>query len=210
MPIRVLLADDHAMVRQGLKALLEQQGVQVICEAADGEETLRLTMKFRPDIAILDISMPILNGIDAAREMKRSLTETKVLLLTQHTEDEYVTEALRAGVHGYVLKNQAAEDLLHAIQEITQGSTYISPSIAGTVVGAYLSKKQGLTDPLSSRERQVLQFVGEGRSTKEIAEQMQISVKTVESHRTRLMRKLKIHGTASLVRYAIRRGMIQA
>jgi DNA-binding NarL/FixJ family response regulator len=210
MPIRVLLADDHAMVRQGLKALLEQQGVQVICEAADGEETLRLAKEFRPDIAILDISMPILNGIDAAREMKRSLTETKVLLLTQHTEDEYVTEALRAGVHGYVLKNQAAEDLLHAIQEITQGSTYISPSIAGTVVGAYLSKKQGMTDPLSSRERQVLQFVGEGRSTKEIAEQMQISVKTVESHRTRLMRKLKIHGTASLVRYAIRRGMIQA
>jgi DNA-binding NarL/FixJ family response regulator len=210
MPIRVLLADDHAMVRQGLKALLEQQGVQVICEAADGEETLRLAMKFRPDVAILDISMPVLNGIDAAREMKRAQADTKVLLLTQHTEDEYVTEALRAGVHGYVLKNQAAEDLLHALNEVSQGRTYISPSIAGTVVGAYLSKKQGMTDPLSSRERQVLQFVGEGRSTKEIAEQMQISVKTVESHRTRLMRKLKIHGTASLVRYAIRRGMIQA
>jgi DNA-binding NarL/FixJ family response regulator len=210
MPTRVLLADDHALVRQALKALLDQQqGLQVVCEASDGQEALRLAEKFRPDVAIVDIRMPIMNGVDAAVEIKKSSRETKVILLTQHDEDQYVTEALRAGVHGYVLKNQAAKDLVHAIREVCKGSVYLSPSISSVVVEAYLSKAPTSADPLSSRERQVLQLVGEGKSTKEVAAQLGVSVKTAESHRARLMRKLDIHETAGLVRYAIRRGLIQ-
>ncbi|HKD49357.1 MAG TPA: response regulator transcription factor [Candidatus Acidoferrum sp.] len=209
MPTRVLLADDHAVIRQGLKALLEKQGIQVVTEASDGQEAVRLAEKVQPEIAILDITMPLLNGVDAARELMKS-TKTKVILLTQHDEDQYVTEALRAGVKGYVLKSQAAEDLVHAIREVAKGSVYLSPSISRAVVDAYLSKTYVSPDPLSTRERQVLQLVGEGKSTKDIAMQLGISVKTAESHRARLMRKLDIHETAGLVRYAIRRGLIQA
>lgn len=209
MSIRVLLADDHALVRQGLKAFLERQGFQVVGEASNGEEALRMAVKTEPDIAIMDVSMPVLNGLDAARELQTSSPKTKVMLLTKHDEDEYVAEALRAGVRGYVLKSQAADDLVHALQEVSGGSIYLSPGISRAVVGAYLSKSGVLADPLSSREHQVLQLVGEGKSTKDIASHLGISAKTAESHRTRLMRKLDIHETASLVRYAIRRGLIQ-
>lgn len=209
MPTRILLADDHALIRQGLKTLLEQQGLEVVCEASDGQEAVRLAAKFGPDVAILDIRMPILNGIDAALEIKKSMRNIKVILLTQHDEDQYVAEALRGGVHGYVLKNQAAKDLVQAIREVCKGSVYLSPSISRTVVDAYLSKTRTSADPLSSRERQVLQLVGEGKSTKEVAAQLGVGVKTAESHRSRLMQKLDIHETASLVRYAIRRGLIQ-
>ena len=209
MPTRVLLADDHSLIRQSLRALLEKQGFQVVSEASDGQEALRSVEKTPPDVAILDISMPILNGVDAARELLKSSPKTRVILLTQHDEDQYVTEALRAGVRGYVLKSQAAEDLVHAIQEVCRGSVYLSPNISGAVVDAYLSKTYAPPDPLSGRERQVLQLVGEGKSTKEIAALLGISIKTAESHRTRLMRKLDIHELASLVRYAIRRGLVQ-
>ncbi len=188
MAIRILLADDHALIRQGLRALLEKQGFQVVCEASD---------------------VPILNGVDAARELKKSSPKTKVILLTQHDEDQYVTESLRAGVRGYVLKSQAGSDLVHAIQEVCRGSVYLSPKISRAVVDAYLSKTYVAADPLSGRERQVLQLVGEGKSTKDIATHLGISVKTAESHRARLMKKLDIHETASLVRYAIRNGLIQ-
>ncbi len=209
MPTRLLLADDHSLVRQGLKALLERQGFQVASEASDGQEAVRLAAKVQPEVAILDISMPVLNGLDAARELLKSSPKTKVVLLTQHDEDHYVTEALRAGAKGYVLKSQAADDLVHAIREVCSGAVYLSPSISRAVVDAYLSRTYVSTDPLSARERQVLQLVGEGKSTKEVAAQLGISVKTAESHRARLMRKLDIHETASLVRYAIRRGLIQ-
>jgi two-component system response regulator NreC len=209
MPIRVVLADNHALVRQGLKALLEREGFQVAGEASDGQEVIRLVSQIRPDIAILDISMPILNGIDAARELRKASPTTKTILLTRHDEDQYVTEALRSGVKGYVLKNQAATDLVHAIREVCRGGIYLSPSISGTIVGAFLSKTDLPADPLTSRERQVLQLVGEGKSTKEVAALLGISMKTAESHRTRLMQKLDIHETASLVRYAIRRGLVQ-
>jgi DNA-binding NarL/FixJ family response regulator len=205
-----LLADDHALIRQGLKTLLETRGFQVVGEASDGQEALRSAEKTQPDVAILDISMPVLNGVDATRELKKSSPNTKIILLTQHDEDQYVTEALHAGAKGYVLKSQAAEDLVHAIREVCRGSVYLSPSISRAVVDAYLSRKYASTDPLSGRERQVLQLVGEGKSTKDIAVQLGISVKTAESHRARLMKKLDIHETASLVRYAIRRGLIQA
>src|SRR3981081_2397974 len=140
MPTRVLLADDHALIRQGLKALLEKQGFQVVCEASDGQEALRSVEKTQPDVAIVDISMPVLNGVDTARELKKSAPKTKVILLTQHDEDQYVTESLRAGVRGYVLKSQAGADLVHAIQEVCRGSVYLSPNISRAVVDAYLSK----------------------------------------------------------------------
>jgi DNA-binding NarL/FixJ family response regulator len=153
--------------------------------------------------------MPILNGLDAARELAKSAQKTKTILLTRHDEDQFVTEALRAGVKGYVLKSQAATDLIHAIQEVCRGGFYLSPSISRAVVEAYLSKSEPAADPLTSRERQVLQLVGEGKSTKDVAKLLGISVKTAESHRTRLMRKLDIHETAGLVRYAIRRGLVQ-
>jgi two-component system response regulator NreC len=210
MPIRVVLADDHALVRQGLKALLEREGFQVAGEASDGQEVVRLVSNLRPDVAILDIGMPILNGIDAARELQKSSPRTKTILLTRHDEDQYVTEALRGGVKGYVLKNQAATDLVHAIREVSRGGIYLSPNISRTVVEALVSKSELPADPLTSRERQVLQLVGEGKSSKEVATLLGISLKTAESHRTRLMQKLDIHETASLVRYAIRRGIIQA
>jgi DNA-binding NarL/FixJ family response regulator len=208
MPIRVVLADNHALVRQGLKALLEREGFQVAGEASDGQELIRVVGSVRPEIAILDISMPILNGIEAARELQKS-SSTKAILLTRHDEDQYVTEALRAGVKGYVLKSQAATDLVHAIREVSRGGIYLSPDISRTVLGAFLSKTDLPADPLTSRERQVLQLVGEGKSTKEVASVLGISTKTAESHRTRLMQKLDIHETASLVRYAIRRGLVQ-
>jgi two-component system response regulator NreC len=209
MTIRVFLADDHELVRQGLKALLEREGFHVVGEASNGQEALRLVPDARPDVAVLDISMPVLNGVDAARELQKSSRKTRSILLTRHDEDQYVTEALRAGVRGYVLKNQAANDLVHAIQRVCRGEIYLSPSISSTVVEAFLSKTPLPTDPLTSRERQILQLIGEGKSSKEIAALLGISIKTAESHRTRLMGKLDIHELASLVRYAIRRGLVQ-
>ncbi len=209
MPIRVILADDHELVRQGLKVLLEREGFAVVGEASNGEEAAGLVPHVRPDVAILDVSMPILNGIDAAHRLQKSSQRTRTILLTRHDEDQYVTEALRAGVRGYVLKSQAATDLVRAIRQVCGGEIYLSPSISRTVVEAFLSKSPLPTDPLTSRERQVLQLVGEGKSSKEIALLLGISIKTAESHRTRLMRKLDIHELASLVRYAIRRGLVQ-
>jgi DNA-binding NarL/FixJ family response regulator len=197
------------LVRQGLRALLEQQGFQVSGEASDGQEALRLLATVHADVAVLDISMPNLNGLDAAREMRRSAPKLKTILLTRHDEDQYVTEALRAGVKGYVLKAQAATDLIQAIDQVCRGGVYLSPGISRALVEAYRSKVELKADPLTSRERQVLQLVGEGKSTKEVARLLGISVKTAESHRARLMRKLDIHETASLVRYAIRHGLVE-
>jgi two-component system, NarL family, response regulator NreC len=208
MPTRIVLADDHALVRQGLRALLEREGFLVVGEAADGQEAIRLVSSTRADIAIFDISMPQLNGLDAARQLQKS-SQTKIILLTRHDEDPYITEALRAGARGYVLKTQAATDLVQAIHQVLRGGVYLSPGISRTVVEAYLSKSEPAVDPLTDRERQVLQMIGEGNSTKDVARVLGISVKTAESHRARLMRKLDIHETASLVRYAIRRGLIQ-
>jgi len=210
MSIRVVLADDHVLVRQGLKSLLEREKLQVVAEASDGQEAVRYSESLNPDIAVLDISMPMLNGIDAVREMSRSCPKTKTILLTQHEEDQYIREALEAGVRGYVLKSQAANDLVHAIHQVSRGQFYLSPGVSRAVVEAYRTKSQMPADPLTVRERQVLQLIAEGRSTKDVASLLGISVKTAESHRTRLMQKLDIHETASLVRYAVRRGLVQA
>lgn len=210
MSLQVLLADDHQIVRQGLRSLLERAGFEVVGEAIDGREAVNLAAEKHPDVAILDLAMPALNGVDAAREMLRSSDSLKVILLTMHTEDPYVLEALRAGVSGYVLKTQAVDELAQAIREVARGAIYLSPDVSRTVVHAYRSKTEMPLDPLSPRERQVLQLVAEGKSTKEVAAILGVSVKTAESHRSRIMSKLDIHETATLVRYAIRNGIAQA
>jgi two-component system response regulator NreC len=209
MAIRIVLADDHVLVRQGLKSLLEREKLQVVGEASDGQDAVRLAEIHNPDITVLDISMPILNGIEAARELSRSCPKTKSILLTQHDEEQYIHEALEAGMKGYVLKSQVASDLLRAIQQVSRGEFYLSPGISRSVIEAYRSRSNRSADPLTTRERQVLQLIAEGKSTKDAASLLGISVKTAESHRMRLMQKLDIHETASLVRYAVRRGLIQ-
>ena len=178
-------------------------------EAADGREAVRLAQELKPQVVVLDLAMPLLNGLEAARALLRQPEPPRVVLLTLHREDQYVLEALRAGVHAYVLKSQAGEDLVEAVREAARGATYLSPSIARVVVDAFLHKGALPADPLSPREREVLQLVAEGKTTKEVAQVLGISVKTADSHRSRLMQKLEIHETASLVRYAIRRGLVQ-
>jgi two-component system response regulator NreC len=209
MRIRVLLADDHLMVRQGLKALLEREGLDVIGEASDGREAIRLARRLQPDIAVLDLVMPLLNGVDAAREITKVSRKTKTILLTMHKEDRYVIEALKAGLRGYVLKDQAAPDLVEAISEVFKGTIYLSHGVSGALVGAYLTKTDFPQPPLTARQRQVLQLVAEGKTTKEVASLLGVSVKTAESHRASLMDRLSIHETAGLVRYAIRIGLIR-
>jgi two-component system, NarL family, response regulator NreC len=207
MPIRILLAEDYLIVRQGLRALLEQAGMTVIGEASDGQEALRVAHAQHPDVAVLDIAMPHLNGLETARRLREALPQTKIVLLTVHTEDPYVLEALQAGAVGYVLKTQAAVDLVQAIRDVLQGAIYLSPRVSRAVVTAYLTRSDLPPDPLTSREREILQLIAEGQTTKEIAWRLGLSAKTVESHRIRLMHKLDIHETATLVRYAIRRGL---
>ena len=180
----------------------------MVGEASDGHEAVRLARRLDPTVAVLDISMPLLNGIDAAREIHRRAPKTQVVLLTMFEEDAFALEALRAGVRGYVLKAQAAADLVRAIREVMRGAIYLSPGISEAVVNA-LAKTEPPVDPLTDRERQVLQLVAEGNTTKKIASVLGLSAKTVESHRTRIMQKLDIHETAGLVRYAIRRGLIK-
>jgi len=209
VPTRILLADDHLIVRQGLRALLEREGFAVAAEVADGREAIRAAQERCPDVAVLDFGMPLLNGLGAAHEILRVCPRAKAVLLTMHTEDHYVLEALQAGVKGYVVKTQAAADLVRAIHEVLRGTTYLSPGISQAVVEAYLAKSAMPPDTLTAREREVLQLVAEGKSTKEIAQLLGITFKTAESHRTRIMKKTNIHETASLVRYAVRRGLIQ-
>ena len=209
MPTRIVLADDHVLVRQSLKSLLEREGFQVLAEASDGQEAVRHAESHQPEIVVMDISMPILNGLNAAREMSRTCPKTKTILLTQHDEGQYVSEALDAGVKGYVLKNQVASDLLLAIRQVSRGQVYLSPGVSRAVMDAYQSKSEKSKNSLTLREKQVLQLIAEGKSTKDIASLLGISVKTAESHRTRLMQKLDIHETASLVRYAVRQGIVQ-
>lgn len=209
MAIRVVIADDHQIVRQGFRALLEKDGFEVLGEAEDGAEAVRLVKRLSPDIALLDIAMPNLNGIDAAREIQRASPDTRTILLTMFSEDHRLLEALRAGVSGYLLKTRAVEDLVRAIRDVTRGGVYLSRGLSRDVVDAYLARKPLATIELSPRERQVLQLVAEGKTTKEVASLLGVGVKTAESHRGRIMAKLNIHETAGLVRYAIREGIIQ-
>jgi DNA-binding NarL/FixJ family response regulator len=208
MSIRVVLADDHILVRQGVRALLEREGIIVVGEASDGQEAQRLVQHEDPDAAVMDISMPMFNGLDAALSLSRTSPRTKLILLTRHNEQQYVAEALRCGVRGYVLKDQAANDLVRAIREVCSGQVYLSPGVSRAVVEAYATPDRP-KDTLSARERQVLQLIAEGKTTKDIAALIHVSAKTVETHRARLMQKLGIHEIAGLVRYAIRKGLVQ-
>lgn len=209
MPTKILIAEDHKLVRQGLKALLEDAGFQVVGEAADGQEALKFAQELHPDVVILDVFMPNLNGIDAAREIQRFSPKIKTILLTMHTDCQYILEGLRAGAKGFVMKTHAAEDLVRAVRQAARGETYLSPEVSDAVVQAYRNRTELPPDPLSARERQVLQLIAEGNSTKQAASALDISTKTAETYRTRIMEKLDIHETASLVRYAVRRGVIQ-
>ncbi len=208
--IRILLADDHAIVREGLGALLAREpDMQVVAEAEDGREALRLAQETRPDVAAMDLSMPLLNGLEAARQMASWERGPRPILITMHTEDRYVLEALRAGVRGYVLKKEAAADLVRAIREVAGGRVDLSPGISAVVADAIRSPGSPPEDPLTPREREVLQLVAEGKTTKEISAILGVSVKTADAHRTRLMQKLDIHDIAGLTRYAIRQGLVQ-
>ena len=209
MRCRVLLADDRQIVRQGLRALLKKAGHSVVGEAADGREACELAQKLQPNVAVLERAMPLLNGLDAIRKIRRVSPKTVTILLTMYTDRPYVLQALQAGAKGYVLKTQAADDLVRAIQEVRRGAVYLSPGVAVGLVDAHLSKEKESKDPLTARERQILQLVAEGKTTKAIGELLGIAFKTAESHRNHIMKKLDIHQTAGLVRYAIRRGLIR-
>ena len=206
---RLLLADDHILLRQGVKALIETYGVTVVGEAGDGREAVRLAEETQPDVAVVDVMMPLLNGLDVVREIRRVSPQTKSLLLTMHTDDAFVLEALKVGVKGYLLKTQPVTEVVHAIRDVSKGSFYLSPGISQTVIYAFLAKRDLPSDPLTTREREVLQLVAQGMTTKKVAGLLGVSVKTAESHRHRIMDKLDLHDTASLVRYSIRRRLIE-
>jgi DNA-binding NarL/FixJ family response regulator len=207
--MRVLLADDHPIFLQGLKALLEREKFEVVGLATDGRQAVKMAEKLKPDVAILDLAMPLLNGLDAAREIGKASPTTKKILLTNYTDEQYILDALRAGVNGYLVKTKAAVDLIQAIHEVSRGALYLSSGVSRELLQAYLENEASRVNPLSGREREVLQLIAEGKTTKEIAGILGVSPKTIETHRMRLMEKLHIYETAGLVRYAIRRGVIQ-
>jgi DNA-binding NarL/FixJ family response regulator len=210
MTIRIVLADDHVVVRQGLRALLERQGFEVVGEASDGREAIRLCQALHPDTVVLDLSMPLLNGIDAAYEITRAKMGAKLVLLTMHTEGQFVAESIRAGVKAYVLKTNACEELVQAIRSVCRGEMYLTPSISAIIVEAFLAKGKAPATTITGRERQVLQLIAEGKTTKEVASILGISIRTAESHRSNLMERLNIHEAAGLVRYAVRNGLIDS
>ena len=210
--IRVLLADDHKIVRHGLKALVDScDDMEVVAEADTGRIAVRLAQKFNPEIVIMDISMPDLNGIDATRQILEEVKGVKVIALSMHSDRQYVEGMLRAGVSGYLLKDCAADELIQCIRFVLTGRVCLSPGITGFLVNEYIqpAKGQVLADraELSAREREVLQLIAEGRSTKDIAGALHISVKTVETHRKNIMEKVNLHAVADLTKYAIRHGL---
>jgi DNA-binding NarL/FixJ family response regulator len=209
MPLRVLLADDHAIVREALALFLVEAGFDVVGQASDGLEVVRLARQLQPDVAVLDVVMPLLNGLEAGREIQQASPRTRTILLTSRHEDELLLEALRAGMRGCVLKTYHAQELIRAIRDVADGGVYLSAAVSRSVVDAYRSRAPLPPDPLSARERQVLQLIAEGKRTREIAELLGVSVKTAESHRTNIMRKLQITQTAGLVRYALQHGISQ-
>ena len=210
--IRVLLADDHTLVRSGFRALIQQlKGIEVVAEAADGREALRLVGKHRPDVVLMDIAMPELNGLDATARMRKQFPKVPVLLLSMHNSDEYVSEALAAGAAGYMVKDAGAFELDIGIRAVARGESYLSPAVVKHVVSRHTppsSDRSAGLRRLTPRQREIVQLIAEGNSTKEIARKLEVSVKTVETHRIKLMCRLDIHDVAGLVRYAIRTGLV--
>jgi DNA-binding NarL/FixJ family response regulator len=213
--LRVLLGDDHAVLRQGLRKILEdRRDWRVVAEAGNGRDAVRAAIEITPDVAVLDIGMPLLNGVEATRQIVRRAPSVRVLILSMHSEQAYVTQAVQAGARGYLLKESAGAELIEAIAAVAAGRTYFSPAVAEVVFDDYVRglTERGITDrydALSEREREVLQLVAEGRSSKEIAEVLSISPATVETHRTHVLQKLGLRNTAEVVRYATRRGIVQ-
>ncbi len=211
--VRVLLADDHQLFLEGLRALLgEQPGIVVVGEAANGRQAVAAARNLEPQIVVMDLSMPGMNGIEATRRIVRELPDVKVICLSMHSEARFVEAALEAGAAGYLLKDCASDELLSAVETVSAGKTYISPSIAGLVVTALRSRERQSTafTLLTQREREVLQLLAEGHSTKEIAEHLGVSIKTVGTHREHIMQKLDIHSIAGLTKYAIGEGLTSA
>jgi two-component system, NarL family, response regulator NreC len=208
MPIRIVLADDHVVIRQGLKLILEAEGFQVAGEAPNGADAVDLCQKIRPDVAVLDIAMPVLNGVDAGRAILKARPQTKIILLTAHTQERYVLESLRCGITGYLLKENAADELVHAVRAVAGGAIYVTSGVSRAVTQAFSASGDKIHELLSPRERQVLQLIAEGKSMKEIGALLGVSSRTADSHRTKIMNKLGLHDTASLVRYAINIGLV--
>jgi len=212
MSIRILLIDDHQIMRQGLRSLLEQEeGIEVIAEADNGRNGVALLKNIDPDIVITDISMPELNGVETTHQILKKNPNIKVIALSMHSDEHFVRNILEAGASGYLLKDCAAEELHEAIRQVERGNIYLGPSITGIVVNNYVRRKQnpGLQnkEELTAKEREVLQLIAEGKSTSDISETLFVSVKTIETHRSHIMKKLKLHSIAELTKYALKEGL---
>ena len=213
-PIRILLADDHNLLREGLRLLLErQQGFAVVAEASDGREALRLTEEHRPDVVVMDIAMPVLNGIDATKRIVETCTQTAVIILSMHHDESYVVRALNAGARGYLLKDSLKADLIGAVNAVSQGHSFFSPKIRLLLQEDSFrqmadKQKSDTLELLSGREREVLQLAAEGRSNKEIADLLTLSFHTIETHRAHILQKLNLHTVPELILYAVRKGII--
>jgi DNA-binding NarL/FixJ family response regulator len=207
--IRILLADDHAVVRQGFRLILSGQAdMEIVGEAGDGNQAVEQAEKLKPDVVVMDVAMPNLNGIEATRRLGEAAPHTRVLALSMHKDSVYVREILRAGAKGYLLKDSIDRDLLDAVRAVAKGEAYLSPAIADSVLTDY---RRHVTDPLdllTNREREVLQLIAEGKTNKDIAQALNLSVYTVDAHRGRIMEKLNLHSTGELVRFAMRAGLV--
>ncbi len=213
--LRLLLVDDHTLVRQGLRKILEERpDWEVVEEVGDGREAVRAAMAQKPDVAIIDAGMPLLNGIDATQQIVRRVPETRVLMLSMHSDEAYLTRALQAGATGYILKDSAGKDLLKGVEAVAAGQPFFSPAIERLMLDDYVRRAAGVTavadryETLSAREREIFQLIAEARTSREVAELLDISPATVETHRARILQKLDVHNTAELVLYAVRRGVI--
>ena len=208
--IRILLADDHAVVRQGFKMILNAQAdMEIVGEAGNGRQAVDLAEQLRPDVVVMDVAMPELNGIEATRRLASSVPHARVIALSMHKDSVYVREILRAGARGYLLKDSGAADLVAAIHAVASGESYLSPAVSNAVLDDYRRHVTNPIDLLTSREREVLQLLAEGRTNKEIAGVLNLSVYTVDAHRGRIMEKLNLHSISELVRFAVRNGLIE-